>query len=133
MSVWLAPLGSPKLLLESLDEPAQQLGPDLVLAHLVLNAMLQIRIVIDFHDNETRVGLFDVDTVEPLPDRARGAHCDVNQFGGRLVDFEGLEASFARGAVGAVLDDLPVSARHAVLADEQRLAGQYADPPVELR
>ena len=31
-----------------------------------------------------------------------------------------------------MLDDLPMAARHAVLADEQRLAGEHADPPVEL-
>jgi hypothetical protein len=31
-----------------------------------------------------------------------------------------------------VLDDLPVAARHAVLAHEQRLARQHADARVEL-
>jgi hypothetical protein len=31
-----------------------------------------------------------------------------------------------------VLDDLPVAARHAVLAHEQGLAREHADPPVEL-
>ena len=50
----------------------------------------------------------------------------------RLVEVEGAKAALARGAVGAVLDDLPVAARHAVLADEQRLAREHADAPVEL-
>src|SRR4051794_15575316 len=109
-------VGTTKLLLESFDEPAQQLGPDLILANLVLNPVFEIRIVIDFHDDETGVGLLDVDAIESVAYRPRGAHRDVDQFGRRLIDFEGLEATFTRGAVGAVLHDLPVAARHAVLA-----------------
>ena len=78
------------------------------------------------------VGLLDVDAVEALPDRLGGAHRDVDHLARRLVEIEGLGAALAQRAVGPVLDDLPVAARHAVLADEQRLAGEHADPPVEL-
>src|SRR5712691_7424952 len=102
------------LLLESFDEPLEQPGPDLVLADLVLDAVLEVGVVVDLHDDEAVVGLLDVDPVEPLPDRPGRAHRDVDQSGRRLTDLEGAKAAFARGAVGAMLDDLPMAARHAV-------------------
>jgi hypothetical protein len=123
---------SAALLLESLDEPLEHADPDLVLADLVLDAVLEIGVVVDLHDDEAAVGLLDVDAVEPLPDRPRRAHRDVDQCGRRLVDLEGAKAALARGAVGAMLDDLPVAARHAVPAHEQQLAREHADAPVEL-
>ena len=91
------------LLLKSLDEPLEHADPDLVLADLVLDAVLEIGIVVDLHDDEAAVGLLDVDAVEPLPDRAGRAHRDVDQRSRRLVELEGAEAAFARGAVGAVV------------------------------
>jgi hypothetical protein len=57
-----------RLLLEALDEPLEHADPDLVLADLVLDAVLEIGIVVDLHDDEAAVGLLDVDAVEPLPD-----------------------------------------------------------------
>src|SRR5579862_9006382 len=104
---------TPLLLLEPLDEPAQELDPDLVLADLILDAVLEIGVVVDLHDDEAVVGLLDVDPVESLADRTGGAHRDVDEVARRLIDFEGAEAAFAGGAVGAVLDDLPMPARHA--------------------
>ena len=50
----------------------------------------------------------------------------------RLIQTKGAETALARRAVGPVLHHLPVPACHAVLAHEQRLAGEHADPPVEL-
>src|SRR5215470_367183 len=97
-----------RLLFEALDEPLEHAHPDLVLADLVLDAVLEIGIVVDLHDDEAAVGLLDVDAVEPLPDRPRRAHRDVDQRSRRLVELESAEATFARGAVGAVLDDLPM-------------------------
>ena len=143
----------PTLLLESFDEPFEQPRPDFVLADLVLDAVLEVGVVVDLHDNKAVVGLLDVDAVEPLADRPRRAHRDVDQLGWRVAELEGAEAALARGAVGAVLDDLPVAGRlkgvyarrkgrsrpssramagYAVLAHEQRLADEHADPPVEL-
>src|SRR5262245_8460334 len=108
-----------RLLLEPLDEPLEHAGPDFVLADLVLNAVLEVGVVVDLHDDEAALGLLDVDPVEAVADRARRPHRNVDQVGRRLVEVEGAPAALARGAVGAVLDDLPVAARHAVLAHEQ--------------
>src|SRR6266571_7602448 len=105
-------------LLEPLDEPLEQPRPDLVLAELVLDAVLEIGIVVDLHDDEAAVGLLDVDAVEAVADRPRRAHRDVDQVARRLVEFEGAKAALVRGAVGAVLDDLPMATRHAVLTHE---------------
>src|ERR1700694_4615646 len=107
-------------LLEALDEPLQQADPDLVLADRVLNAVLEVGVVVDLHHHEAVVGLLDVDPVESLADRPGGAAGDVEQLLGRLVELEGAEPTLARGAVGAVLDGLPVAPRHPILTYEQR-------------
>src|SRR3954449_9774739 len=100
------------LLLEPVDEPAQHLHPDLVLADLIFDAVLEVGVVVDFHHDETRVGLLDVDSIETIADRARGADRNVDQLARRVFELEGLEAALARRAVGTVLDDLPMPARH---------------------
>ena len=61
------------LLLEPLDEPLEHADPDLVLADLVLDAVLEVGVVVDLHDNKAVVGLLDVDAVKPLADRPRRA------------------------------------------------------------
>src|SRR5262249_58929614 len=124
---------APRLLLEALNEPLEQPDPDLVLADRVLDAVLEVGIVIDLHDHEAAVGLLDVDPVESLADRLGGARGDVEQLLGRLVELEGAEAALARRAVGAVLDDLPMAARHAGLAHQQRLPPGHRPPPGALR
>ena len=77
-------------------------------------------------------GLFEVDAVKTVADRPRRADRDVDHLGRRLVQTEGAETALVRGAVGPVFHHLPMAARHAVLADEQRLAGKHADAPVEI-
>src|SRR4249919_484073 len=119
------------LLLEPLNEPFEQPHPYFIPADDVLDAVFEVGIVVDLHDDEALVRLLHVDPVEAVADRPRRAHCNVDERGRSLVDVEGLEAAFARGAVGAVLDDLRMAARHTVLADEQRLAGKDAHAPVE--
>ena len=121
-----------RLLLEPVDEPAQQAGPDFVLADGILDAVFEVGIVVDLHDHDAVVGLLEVDAVEAVADRPRGADRDIDHLARRLVEIEGAEAAFARRAVGPVFHDLPVAARHAVLAHEQRLAGEHADAPVEI-
>src|SRR5262249_49981103 len=78
-----------RLLLEPLHEPTQHAGPDLVFADLVLDAVLEVGVVVDLHHDKAAVGLLDVDAVEAVADRARGAHRDVDQGGRRLVEIEG--------------------------------------------
>src|SRR5262245_40739699 len=96
-----------RLLLEALDEPLEHADPDLVLAGLVLDAVLEIGVVVDLHDDEAAVGLLDVDVVEPLPDRPRRAHRNVDQRSRRLGEPKGGKPPSREGAVGAVRDDLP--------------------------
>src|SRR5947208_13925362 len=90
-------------LLEALDEPLEQPCPDLVLADLVFDAVLEIRVVIDLHDDEATVGLLDVDAVEAVADGPRRAHGDIDQLGRRLVELKVAKAAFVRGSVGGML------------------------------
>jgi hypothetical protein len=73
--------------------------------------VLEVGVVVDLHHDEAVVGLLDVDAVEAGPDRPRRPHRDVDQRRRRLAELEGAKAALARGAVGAVLDDLPMAAR----------------------
>src|SRR5438105_3744796 len=114
-------------LFEPFDEPPQNLDPDLVLRNRVLDAVLEVRIVVHFHHHETRIGLLDVDTIEPFADRLCSTHRNVDDLSRRLVEAESTESALARGAVRTMLDDLPVTARHSVLADKQRLAAEHTD------
>ncbi len=95
--------------------------------------MLDIRIIVDLHHHKTVRRLLEVDTVESVADRSGRSYGEVDYVRRRLIEIEGAVAAFARRTVGTVLEDLPMSARHAILAYEQRLARQYADPPIVLR
>ena len=75
--------------------------------------------------------LLDVDAVEPVADRARRRERRVEHVRRRVGEREGAEAALL-GAVRPVFDDLPMAARHLILADEQRLAVEHADAPVEI-
>src|SRR5262249_28593077 len=66
-----------------------------------------------------------------LSDRPRRAQRDIDHFGRHPVKLEGAEAALVRASVGPILDHLPMSTRHPVLADEQRFAGKDTDAPVE--
>src|SRR5262249_60450078 len=102
------------------------------LAGLDPDGVVDVWIVAHCHDYEAAFGLLDTDAIKAVAVRPRRAHRDVDEFGRRLVELEGAKAALVRGAVGAVLDDLPMTARHSVLAHEQRLARQHAHAPVEL-
>ena len=43
-----------RLLLEALDEPFEQTDPDLVLLDLVLDAVLEVGVVVDLDDDRCR-------------------------------------------------------------------------------
>src|SRR5580704_15067939 len=82
------------LLLELLDEPAQQPHLNLVLADDVLDAMFEVGVVVDFHDHDAVVGLLEVDAVKTIADRARRAHRDIHHLARRIGEVEGAEAAF---------------------------------------
>src|SRR5215218_2267955 len=116
----------------SLDKPLEQPHPYFVLADRVLDAVLEVGIVVDLHDHDAVVGLLEIDAIEAVADRLGSPHAHLDHFGRRLVEIEGAKPAFARRPVGPVLHGLPMAACHAVLAHEQRLAGQHADAPVEV-
>src|SRR5262249_22939154 len=61
------------LLLKSLHKPLQRPRPNLFLPHLVLDAVLEVGVVVDLHHDEAVGGLLHVDAVEAVADRARRA------------------------------------------------------------
>src|SRR5258706_890945 len=131
-SGWPMGIGT-SLLLQSVYGPPQDADPLFVLTDLILDAGLDIRIIVALHHHKTVRRLLEVDTVESVADRSGRSYGEVDYVRRRLIEIEGAVAAFARRTVGTVLEDLPMSARHAILAYEQRLARQYADPPIVLR
>src|SRR5580704_1091501 len=120
------------LLLEAVGEPLEQPPPDIVLAGRILDTVFEVGVVVDFHDDNAVVGLLEVDAVKTVADRPRRAHRDIHHLGRRLGEIEGAEAALMGRAVRSVFHHLPMAARHTVLADEQWLAGQHPDPPIEI-
>src|SRR4029077_162878 len=102
---------------------------DLVLADGIFDPMFEVGIVVDFHNDDADRGLLEVDAVKAIADLPCGAHGHIDDLGRRLLDCEGAEAAFGGGAIGAVLDDLPMAARHAILANEQWLTPPRTPPP----
>ena len=117
--------------IDPFDEPVDEPRPDLVLADLVLDPVLEIGVVVDLDDDDRAVGLLDVDAIEARADRAGRLERGVDDARRGVGDGDCLRSALA-GAVRPVLDDLPVAARHLILAHEQRLAVEHSDPPVEL-
>ena len=67
---------------DPLDEPLQYPRPHLVLADLILDAVLEVRIVVDLDHRDALRRLLQVDAVEPGADRARRAQRDSTTGGG---------------------------------------------------
>src|SRR5437764_12445834 len=103
---WRRPRNDEILLLEAIDEPAQQPHPDFVLANRIFNAVFKAGIVVDFHDDNGVGGLFEVDAVEAVAERPRGAHRHLDHLGRLLSETEGAKAALSRRAVRPVLDHL---------------------------
>ncbi len=74
----------------------------------------------------------DVDAVEPVADRVRRVQRELEHLARGVLHRDRLVLALLR-ALLAVLVDLPVAVGHVVAADEQRLAVEHADAPVELR
>src|SRR5580765_2967289 len=118
-------------MLETFYEPLEKPYPDLVLADLVLDAVIEIWIVVDLHHDESSVGFFDVYPIQTLADWTSSPNCSVEEIGGSLVEADGAPTALPQRAIGAVLDDLPMTARHTILTHEQRLAAHHPHAPVE--
>src|SRR3569623_68696 len=117
-----------------LDAPHQLLDDDLielVAEAAVLDAALDVGIVVHFDNIEFVAQLLEVDAVETVADGIGRPQRHIDDGGRHLFDRPGLEPSLREIARRVVLDDLPVFGRHEVLAGEQRLAIENADAPVE--
>src|SRR5690606_20559366 len=114
--------GGARSLFQPLDVPAQHAAPQLVLQHLVLDAVLEVGIVVDLDDVIALVVLLEVDAVEAAADGPGRLDGGVDDRRRRILDGEGLESPLLELAVGRMLGDLLMLVRHQVLAGEQRLA-----------
>src|SRR5580693_444257 len=115
---------------DPLNEPVEDSRPDLVLADLVLDPVFEVRVVVDLDDDDRAVRFLDVDAIETRTDRARGLERRVDDGRGRIADRKCLRAAFPR-SVRSVFDNLPMAARHLILAHKKRFAFQDANPPIE--
>jgi len=69
----LSPLCPSPSRVDPIDEPLQYPAPHLILADLVLNAVVEVRIVVDLDHRDRFARLLHVHAVEPAADRAGGA------------------------------------------------------------
>src|SRR5690606_30675885 len=123
-------LGGIQSRLEDLHDPVVQL----VTEHHVLNAVVEVRVVVDLDQHGTPADDLDVDTVEAVADRVRRFEREIDDLLRRFVDGHGFRVALpAARPLRAVMIDLPVPPRHEVAAREERLAVEDADSPVEVR
>src|SRR5258708_8764991 len=83
------------LLLQPVDEPPQDADPHFILADRVLDAVLDIRIIVDLHHYKAVGRLLEVDTIESVADRPGRPYGKVEHLGRRLIEIEGAVAAFA--------------------------------------
>src|SRR5260370_37448863 len=83
---------------DAFDEPLQDAVPDFFFADLVLDAMFEVRIVVNLDHCDGIASLLDVDAIEAGTDRARRAQRDVDHLGGRVSQREGAKPAFLRAA-----------------------------------
>src|SRR5690606_17289170 len=123
-------LGGIQSRLEDLHDPVVQL----VTEHHVLDAVVEVRVVVDLDQHGTPADDLDVDTVEAVADRVRRFEREIDDLLRRFVDGHGFRVALpAARPLRAVMIDLPVPPRHEVAAREERLAVEDADSPVEVR
>src|SRR5882672_5902638 len=105
---------------------------ELVAEHGVLDAAVDARVVVDLHEHVAAVHRLDVDSIEAVAHRVRGLEGETQDLARGVLHGERLVLALLR-ALLAVVVDLPVAVGHVVAADEQRLAVEHRDAPVELR
>src|SRR5690606_5039855 len=124
--------GGARSLFQPLDVPAQHAAPQLVLQHLVLDAVLEVGIVVDLDDVNALVVLLEVDAVEAVADGPSSLDGGMDDSSRHSIDGEGLISPLLGLADGRMLDNRPILERLQVQAGEQRLAVLHADPTEEL-
>src|SRR6185503_7586966 len=110
--------------LEDFHDPIVQLVAD----HGVLDAAIDVRVVVDLHQHVPTVDRLDVDTVQPVTDRVGGVQGELNDFARGVLDGYRFGLSLFRAFL-AVVVDLPVAVGHVVATREQRLAVEHSDAP----
>ena len=93
---------------------------------------VDIRVIVDFDDIRSVLNEFEVHAVEPIADQASRSNGGLDNQARGLLNGERLRFAVARRASWDPLDDLPVIARHVVLAGVQRLSVEHTDAPVEV-
>jgi rod shape determining protein RodA len=116
------------LALQSAQELAHDAAVEVFAEVGVFDAPVDVGVVVDFDDDHAVTGhLLEVHAVEAVADLAGGAQRQLDHFAGRFADRQGLEAArlghSLRLALGGVVVDLPVPARHEVLAGDRSPRG----------
>src|SRR5690606_17002992 len=93
---------------------------ELVAEHRVLDAVVEVRVVVDLDQHGAPVDGLDIDAVEPVADRVRGLEREVDDLARRQLDGQGLRVALLR-PLRAVMVDLPMAAGHEVAARVERL------------
>src|SRR5690606_33158516 len=68
----------------------------LVAEHRVLDAVVEVRIVVDLDQHGASVHLLDVDAVEPVADRVRGSEREIDDLARCLLHGQGLRIALLR-------------------------------------
>src|SRR6056297_2408516 len=117
--------------LDPLENHAHDFAIQRALEHVVFDAGVDRRVVVDFYDHDLAVAFLQVDAVQAVSDKAGGLDGGADDRVGGLAYRQRVDVAFVHAGVSVVLDDLPVAARHVVAAYVQRAAVEHAYAPVE--
>ncbi|KFF33766.1 hypothetical protein G039_0316595 [Pseudomonas aeruginosa VRFPA01] len=118
--------------LQAADEGLEDAPVEFVAELAVLDAGVEVRVVVDLDDQHPVAGLLQVHPIEAVADPPGRLQSQLQHRRRHLLQRYGAALAVDVLAVGLVVVDLPVAARHEVLAGVQRLAVEHTDAPVVL-
>src|SRR5690554_4836321 len=100
--------------------------------HPIFDVRFDARVVVDLDEVYLAVDLFQVHTVEPVPDEVCGLEGGFDNGGWHVFHRQHVVRAGVVGRSSAPVVDLPVPFRHVVLAGKEGLPVQNAEAPVKV-
>ena len=111
----------------------QQAFVEFVSQGRIFHAHVDVRIVVDLHDEDAGGSLLQVYAIQAAADQLRRPQCHIQYWRGYICNGHRGRRSLGMRAVRRVFQDLPVAIAHEVTRGKQRCAVKHADTPVEFR
>lgn len=117
---------------KALDELFQDPAVQSILDAGVLNACIQVGVIVYFDHHQALVGLLQIHAIEAVANQARGGYRQLDHCWGDVLDGHRFTQAIDLIALRFVIVDLPMPLRHEVEACVERLSVEHPDTPIKL-